>query len=63
MESGRAGGGEVMLSSNAMSSAGGETDLVEDKITFIILASLKASFFYFKLCCKFYTKTTSFLRH
>ena len=30
MESGRAGGGEGVLPSNAMSSAGGEIDLVED---------------------------------
>ena len=44
MESGRAGGGEGMLPSNAMSSAGGKIDLVEDLITFIIVPSLKASF-------------------
>ena len=37
------GGGEA-LPSNVMTSAGGEIDLVEDYITFIILASLKASF-------------------
>ncbi len=49
MESGRAGGGEGVLPSNAMSSAGGEIDLVEDSITFIILASLKASFVIFSM--------------